>query len=122
MRNYRAEQNLKDNVIAPQTMQRAEPGYGIVLSYNMQDNTAMVLAARPNSDQTGDTYNNVPCPYLPGVQMVAPEHGTMCWLAFKDGNQSLPMIVTFFKHDYRDSAYSRQTIAANDLPQFMLEM
>lgn len=121
MENYDLKRKINDQIQNAE-MRVATPGYGIVMGYNRYDNTATVLLSQPGSDMPGRFYTNVPCPTFPGIQMVAPERGRPCWVSFKDGLQSTPVITHFFHHSYRDLEYERQYVADNDVPRFMLEM
>lgn len=117
------DQQRKINKSIEQAQLRvAQPGYGIVMAFDEKENTATVLLAYPGSDMPGEFYTNVPCPTHLGLQTVAPEVGRPCWVAFKDGLQSSPVITHFFHHSHADMEYEKQYTAENNVPRFMMEL
>lgn len=120
--NPKFERKLREQIVYPDDLQRAEPGYGIIMDYNPTDNVATVLMSHPGSDQPGQFFHSVPCPTNMGVQTVAPEQGRQCWVVFKDGTMSNPMITHFFNHTFRDIDAYKNDRAVNDIPRFMLEL
>lgn len=121
MRNYKLDNKVQQE-IATANLKTSQPGYGIVMEYNSTDNTATVLLAQPGSDIPGEFHRKVPCPTTFGVQSVAPEVGRPCWVTFRDGLQSSPVITHYFHHDYENMEYDAQYYAKNQTPRFMLEM
>lgn len=120
--NPKFERKLKDRIVDPVIQSGNQPGYGMVLGYDRQNNTCMVIAAAPGSDRMGEIYKDVPCPVMLGVQGVSPTTGMYCWLAFKDGTQTFPYITNFFNHHYNKHSYTRQARAVSDTPSYMLDM
>jgi len=111
--------------ISQARINQATPGYGLVMYYDAHDNTATVLMAQPGSDRPGEFYTGVPCPSYLGIQSVAPEQGRPCWVEFRDGMQSSPIITHFFHRptdEEENLEYASQFIAENHIPRFMLEM
>lgn len=100
-----------------QTASRARSG--VVMSYDKFTNTATVQLSAPDSDQLGDIITNVMCPSFPGVQMVSPEPGWMCWVAFMSINDDHnPIITHFFNHRYAKYQYPRQSNARNGITTY----
>jgi len=121
MKNYKVDKQVQEQIgIAKR--KDARPGYGLIMHFNVLDNTATVAMSRPGSDQMGEIFSNVPCPVQLGVQTVAPEVGRPCWLEFKDGTQSNPIVTTYFSHSYDELDYDRQYYIDNDTPRFMTEL
>lgn len=121
MQNFDEQRKINRSIEQAQ-LRTAQPGYGIVMEFNEEENTATVLMAYPGSDMPGEFYKNVPCPTSSGIQTVAPEVGRPCWIAFKDGLQSSPVITHFFHHSFGDMEYDKQYTAENNVPRFMLEL
>lgn len=119
--NNKMRQQVMD-VITTDAQSKAQPGWGIVLTYDALTNSATVLMSRPGGDDTGETYANVPCPVNMGVQGVAPEPGRSCMVTFKHGNSRLPVITNFFNYDYATTDRPRQAHAITPLPRFMMDM
>lgn len=113
------EQKLADKIVAPTMGQTAHPGYGIILAYDTQNNTAQVLMANQGSEEPGEIFSNVPCPVYVGIQTVAPEKGRPCWITFKDSSYSYPVVTHYFNHAYNSIDYNRQNAAVNTTPRFM---
>lgn len=116
------EEALKKKVVKPALARKEQPGYGIVVGYDPEFNTATVLTAKHGTDVPGEMFFNVPCPVTPGIQGVAPEIGRPCWLAFRNPESPTPIIVSFFSMNYQEKDYLPQNEAVNPLPRFMTEM
>lgn len=114
--------NQINQKITNSNMQGAQPGYGLVMEYNEEDNTATVLLSRPGSDLPGEYFTGVPCPTMLGVQNVAPETGRPCWVVFRDGVQTSPVITHYFNHAYQDMEYDKHYYAVNTTPRFMMDL
>lgn len=93
---------------------------GTILSYDRYTNTATVLASKTETDEVGEVLTNVPCPTYMGVQMAAPEPGRLCYMIFKNGNVTHPIITHFYNHRYDQYDYGRQIGSPNDLPTYLL--
>jgi len=121
MKDLELEKTIQ-SLIEQKMKQTARPRYGIVLSYNRQDNTATVLLTSPDSDKPGDIYPNVLCPTNLGIQSSEPEMGRPCWVEFSGPDHHTPVITHFFHSSYRDMEYQQQYRATNDIPRFMMEL
>lgn len=121
MQNHNLNRKIGEE-IASANKREFQPGYGIVISYDEEDNTATVLLAEPGSDAPGQFFNSVPCPTTPGIQSVAPEIGRPCWVSFRDGLQSSPVITHFFHHSHADMEYDQQYYAINSTPRFLMDL
>lgn len=95
---------------------------GVVSSYDRYTNTATVIASRPDSDEVDEVMNKVPCPVLLGIQSSAPEPGRPCFVVFKGGNRTQPLITHFYNHQYDKFDYQRQTTARVALPSYLLNL
>lgn len=115
------ESKLQDKIAQPGIDQMAHDGYGIVLGFDSNNNTATVLMSNKGSDAPGQTYTNVPCPTSIGVQMVAPDRGRPCWIAFKDSSYQYPIITAFFNPIYSQIDYTKQTQSITTTPRFMFQ-
>lgn len=123
MRQYpKFEQRIKEQIVHPARSQTTSNNYGIVMDYDPMQNTCTLLMSRPGSDQRGEFVHDVPCITQMGIQTVAPEPGRGAWVSYKDGVDSNPLIVGFFNYSYTEFDYTRQTVAENDTPRFMMEM
>lgn len=121
MQNYSLSNKINEQ-ISNANRQESQPGYGIIMDYNEEDNTATVLLAAPGSDEPGQYFTGVPCPTMLGVQSVAPEMGRPCWVMFRDGAQRSPFISHYFHHSYQDMEYDQQYYAINNTPRFMMDL
>lgn len=95
---------------------------GVVSSYDRYRNTASVIISKPDSDEIDEILNNVACPVLLGIQSVAPTPGRPCYVVFKGGNRSQPLITHFYNHRYDQFDYGKQTAADIALPNFLLNL
>jgi hypothetical protein len=115
-------QSIRENVVRPHSQQQTAGGYGIVMDYEPIRNTATVMMSSPASDQPGEVYREVMCPTMIGVQSVAPEIGRPCWVVFKNGSSTAPIITHFFNHAYDQIDYTKQNQATNSIPRYMTVM
>lgn len=122
MQHPKFTEKIKDSILTPAMQQGLKPSYGIVLGYESANNTCSILTVNPGSDQMGEVYQNVPAPMNLGVQTVAPKAGIMCWLAYKDGNTSAPMITHFYNLRYEEFNKRKQSFAATKTPRYLLDM
>ena len=102
--------------------ERAWSRPGIIISYDKTENTATVLLTGPSSDQNGDVYKDVPCPVYPGIQMAAPEPGRPCWIDFRGRDETRPIVVNYFNHNFNRFDYTRMSRAETGVPQYKLHM
>lgn len=116
------EQRIKDSITTPASMQASTSGYGIIMDYNSAINTATVMMAAKDSDNLGDTFRDVPCPVLMGVNLTAPEVGRPCWVDFKDNNTNRPFITHYFNFNYDTVDYPANSIAINNTPRYLYQM
>lgn len=122
MKYPKFEQKVRERIVDSAERERTRPGYGIVIEYDVDNNTATVLMAHPGTDQPGEFFMNVPCPDVFGVQTVAPSLGKPCWVEFRDATNSNPVITHFFNHVYRETEYEQQYTVNNDVPRFLMEL
>jgi len=123
MNNPNFEKKVNQKIVKPGMIQGVTSGYGIVLSYDPNANTANVQMVKQNNPTMGQVYKNVPCPTTIGVQGVAPEMGRPCWVDFKGSGTSsdyFPVITTFFNHAYNQIDYPKQGPSVNNTPRYIL--
>lgn len=96
--------------------------FGVISAYDRYTNTATVITSRPDSDEIDEILNKVPCPVLLGVQTVAPSPGLPCYVIFKGGNRSQPLVSHFWNHRYDEYNYGPQTKADVALPSYLLNL
>lgn len=108
------------NALHENKLQAISGRLGVVMSYDRHDNTATVVISGEQTDEIEDVLTKVMCPVTLGVQSVAPSPGMQCWVIFKGGNMSQPLITHFFNHKYGDYDYPRQTPANNSIPSYLL--
>lgn len=107
------------SIIDQSRMNYASGRIGIITSYDPYDNTASVTLSKEQSNEIDEIMTKVPCPVIVGVQSVAPSPGLPCWVVFKGGNETQPLIVSFFNHRYDQYNYNRQTRANVALPLYL---
>ena len=95
---------------------------GVISAYDRYTNSATVIVSRPDTDEVDEILNKVPCPVLLGIQSVAPEPGLPCYVVYKVGNRSQPLITHFYNHNYNLYNYGPQTQANVALPNFLLNI
>ena len=100
--------------------QRVTDRHGVIMSYDPFKNTATVALSGQDSDNISDLTKNVPCPTYNGIQLAAPEPGRGCWVIFKGGRESQPVITHFFNYDYESYDYGKQSSSVNDLPRYLM--
>lgn len=93
---------------------------GVVTAYNRYDNTATVIISRPDTDEIDEVINKVPCPVLLGIQSVAPSPGRPCYVIFKGGNKTQPLISHFYNHRFGQYDYNLQSKSHVALPSYLL--
>jgi len=119
--NQKQNQKMQD-AIERNEISNSHPGYGIVLAYHPEENTVDVLMSQPGSDAPGEMFTGVPCPTTMGLQVAGPEIGRPCWVMFKDGTRSTPMVSHFFNYSFDQFDYRKQYYVYDDLPRFMMEL
>lgn len=110
------------NAVAENRLQSMTGRLGVIAQYDEISNTATVLISGEQSDAIEDVLEHVMCPVTLGVQTVAPSPGRLCWVVFKNGNYSQPLISHYYNHRYSDYDYGKQTQANNGLPSYLLGM
>jgi hypothetical protein len=116
--NEKFESHLRER-IAQSSGVKVNDRHGLILSYNATKNTATVALTGQDSDFITDLLKEVPCPTYMGLQVAAPEPGRGCWVAFKGGHESQPMITHFYNHDYEKFDYRKMSSAKNDIPRYL---
>lgn len=117
--NKRVQKQI-DQTIQSNNYTKLTGSVGTVLSYDKFANTATVLVSKSETDEAEEILNNVPCPTYIGVQMAAPEPGRLCYVVFRNGNITQPLITHYYNHRYSQFDYNRQTPAPIDIPTYLL--
>jgi hypothetical protein len=117
--NHKFEDHLEKRAKGEHN-KRVTDRQGIVLGYNPMTNTASVALSGQDSDLVTDIIKNVPCPTYNGMQLSAPEAGRHCWVTFKGGRESQPMITHFYNHDYQKYDYRRMNKSKSDIPKYLM--
>ena len=94
--------------------------FGTVISYNSMTNTATVVISKQETNHIDEVLYGVPCPTFIGVQMVAPESGRPCWVVFKNGDITQPLITHFYNHKYPVFDSPKQVNSNNIIPTYLL--
>lgn len=120
MRQYndRFEKHINKKIAADRAV-RVTDRHGMILSYNPRSNTATVALSGQDSDVITDILKEVPCPTYHGVQMSAPEAGRHCYIVFKGGRESQPMITHYYNHDYKKYDHYRMSNSHSSIPKYL---
>lgn len=94
---------------------------GVIMSYDNMTNTATVAITQNESDEIREILNNVPCPVTMGVQTVSPTPGMLCWLQFRNGNITSPLVVHFYNHRFDQFGYEKQYKTTFTLPMSLMD-
>lgn len=92
---------------------------GTIMNYNSSQNTATVIVDEKFSSVIGNMLANVPCPFIYGVQTVAPAPGTRCLVGFRDEHEDDPYIIMYF-NDPGSYKNTRNTSVDTGVPKFMV--
>ncbi len=113
-------QNQINNTLQSNSYNKRSGSIGTILAYDKYSNTASVLVSKPETDEVEEVLQSVPCPTYIGIQMAAPEPGRLCWIVFKNGNLTQPLITHYYNHRYDTFDYNRQTSTAINAPSYLL--
>lgn len=91
---------------------------GTIMNYDAESNTATVLLDEKFSGVIGNAMIDVPCPFIYGVQSVAPAPGTRCLVGFRDEHEDDAYIIMYF-NEPRSYKNSRNTNIYTGIPKFM---
>jgi len=116
--NERFDKNIQEKITRSE-QKKVNDRHGMILSYDPFANTATVALSGQDSDNITDILKKVPCPTYNGIQLVAPEVGRGCYVVFKGGRESQPMITHFYNHDYKKYDQHRMNVAVSDLPKYL---
>lgn len=117
--NYPKFDHKIQNQIDQSKMKQGKGRPGVIMSYSMKDNTASIVLDDQMSTQTGNIMHNVPCPVTVGVQSVAPEPGTRCFVQFRDDNESNGYVAFYFDQPEISSSYDRNYTVNTGIPKYM---
>ena len=94
---------------------------GVVIDYDRYTNTCTVAITEGDTNNITEILQNVVCPTQIGVQSAAPEPGRLCWVSFKNGNLTQPLIVNFYNHRYEQNDYDMQTQTPFSIPSYLMD-
>ena len=107
------------NKINLERYSRVSDRHGIILSYNHRSNTATVGLTGQDSDSITDIIKEVPCPTYNGLQLGAPDAGRHCYVVFKGGRESQPMITHYYNHNYEKYDYHKMSNCKSNVPKYL---
>lgn len=119
MNNPKFERKIDQKVVKPASDQALTSGYGVILAYHKDSNTANVQMTNKNSIEAGRIYNNVPCPTSIGVQGVAPAPGRPVFVDFHGTSDYMPIIVSIFNPYYYEIDNTTQNASVNNIPRYI---
>lgn len=117
--NYPKFENKIQNQIDQSKMRQARGRPGIIMAYDIRTNSASILVDDQMSGQIGNIMHDVPCPVNVGVQTVAPEPGTRCYVQFRDDNEGSAYVAFYFDQHQVSSSYSRNYTINTGIPKYM---
>lgn len=91
---------------------------GTIMAYDKERNTATVIVDEKFSSNIGNMLQDVPCPFVYGIQMVSPSPGTRCLIAFRDEHEDSAYIVSYF-NDGPSYKNVRNSVLDTGVPKFM---
>lgn len=119
MANQKVQQQI-DQTIQNQNYKKLTGSVGTVLSYDRFANTASVVVSKSETDEADEVLKNVPCPTHIGIQMAAPEPGRLCYVVFRNGNITQPLITHYYNHRYSEFDHGRQSPTQFNIPTHLL--
>lgn len=114
------KQDLDDTLLKNRYQKNTNGTIGTIISYEKMTNTATVVISKQETSDIDEIITGVPCPTFLGVQMVAPESGRPCWIVFKNGDVTQPLITHFYNHLYSKYDYPKQMGSSNIIPTYLL--
>lgn len=94
---------------------------GVLISFDNANNTATVGITENETDEIREILKNVPCPVVMGVQTVTPTPGMLCWVQFRGGKITSPLVVNFYNHRYEKHTYENQYKVDYTLPTNLMD-
>jgi len=118
--NYpKFDQKIQD-VINNTNLQRERTRNGVLISYDRLRNTAKVMLEDKYSDSISDVLTNVPCPFVGGMQVVAPEPGTRCVVGFRNTSETNAYIISFYASPVNMNSFIRNNYATTQVPRYLV--
>lgn len=118
--NYpKFDQKIQDQ-INNTLMQKQKPRYGVVLEFNQKTNKCDILVEDQNTSSITSVIKAVPCPITNGVQTVAPYPGLRCVVGFRDDNENIPYIISFFDDGRSGNRFAKNYKVNTGIPRFMV--
>lgn len=118
--NYpKFDQKIKDH-IEDNNFQSSKTRPGTIMQYNKSTNTATVILDERFSNAIGDIVTKVPCPFVYGIQTVAPSPGTRCLVGFRNNSERDPFILNYFNEFYDMNKTMSNNQIDTGIPKFMV--
>ncbi len=115
-------QDKIDQSISQNQRQGMTGRLGVVTSYNPFDNTASIYITKEQTNELDEHLTKVMCPVMLGIQYVAPRPGDHCWVVFKNGKVTEPLITHFFNHRYDQFNYGPQNQSTMNVPSYIMDL
>lgn len=120
LEKLRNKEQLDETLLINRYQKNTNGTFGTVISYNKMTNTATVVISKQETNHVDEVLAGVPCPTFIGIQMVAPESGRPCWVVFKNGDVTQPLITHFYNHLYLNFDFPKQISSSNVIPTYLL--
>lgn len=114
------QEKLQDTLLKDKYHKYNGGTFGTIVGYDINTNTATVVIEKQETNHIDQILYGVPCPTYIGVQMVAPEPGRPCWVVFKNGDVSVPLVTHYYNHMYHTYDHKKQTSTDSTIPSFLL--
>jgi len=118
--NYpKFDQKINDQ-ISNHKFQQSKTRPATIMGYDQRTNTATIMLDEKYSNTIGDMIANVQCPFLYGVQTVAPTPGTRCYVAFRDNAEREPYIIGYFNDENSGFKFIVNNSVDTGIPRYMV--
>jgi len=118
--NYPKFDKKIDDQISNHKFQQPKTRAATIMGYNQNNHTAMILLDERYSNNIGDMMANVPCPFIYGVQTVAPTPGTRCYVSFRDSAEREPYIINYFNDGNSGFKFIVNNSVDTGIPRYMV--
>lgn len=94
---------------------------GVIVSFDNTSNTATVGITENDTDEIREILSKVPCPISLGVQTVSPTPGMLCWVQFRGGKITAPIVINYYNHLFDKFSYTKQYQTDFSLPSSLMD-
>lgn len=109
-----------NSLINDNKLQESKTRPATIMQYDKVSNTATIVLDEKLGGTIGDIVNKVPCPFIYGVQTVAPHPGTRCVVAFRNDSERDPYIVSLISESFDTAKTIRHNSVNTGIPKFMI--